>query len=441
MTTANNLLVLVGYGGRGDGLQPVAQAVERQLGMPVMTAYLEASPSVGEAIQDGIAEHDPRRVVVLPLFAGASAAKQRNVSMIVEAANERGFEAVAHYGQALGLHSGVVNAYRGLLQTVLPDDASTALLIVGRASREAESRADGERLARLLGVNSPFCAVEAGFVGPSGPDIAAGLQRCVDAGAGRVLVVPYPLYDEALDVMIMTRVQSARLQHPRLGIRIVPSGEPQAGLLVAIEQRTYEALAALTAGLSGDGAYIPRPHSHGPDGSHTHSVGVNGLLPPRYQGEVAVSAAPMGAADLVYDASGQVAWDLIWGDFCDLALAGGPPHRGTLLEPVTADAARADPEGYARVIGELERGIRLITGLPTVRSAAPGWVGMDCGDEAMALWLLRAIVVENVSVRREGTVLYFPAGPSFGLAQEIKNVITVVAKTHHYWTEHRHGLG
>jgi sirohydrochlorin cobaltochelatase len=54
----------------------------------------------------------------------------------------------------------------------------------------------------------------------------------------------------------------------------------------------------------------------------------------------------------------------------------------------------------------------------------------------MALWLLRAIVVENVSVRREGTVLFLPAGPAFRLNQEIKNVITVAAKTYHYWAEH-----
>jgi sirohydrochlorin cobaltochelatase len=33
-------------------------------------------------------------------------------------------------------------------------------------------------------------------------------------------------------------------------------------------------------------------------------------------------------------------------------------------------------------------------------------------------------------------VLFLPAAPSFTLDKEIKNVVTVVAKTHHYWTEH-----
>jgi sirohydrochlorin cobaltochelatase len=74
--------------------------------------------------------------------------------------------------------------------------------------------------------------------------------------------------------------------------------------------------------------------------------------------------------------------------------------------------------------------------LPVVQSITPGWIGMECQSEAMALWLLRAIVVENISVRREDKTLYFPAGPDFRLEKEIKNVITVIAKTNHYWLEH-----
>jgi sirohydrochlorin cobaltochelatase len=54
----------------------------------------------------------------------------------------------------------------------------------------------------------------------------------------------------------------------------------------------------------------------------------------------------------------------------------------------------------------------------------------------MALWMLRAIVVENIFARREGQTLYLPAGPAFRLEGEIKNVITVLAKTYHYWTQH-----
>jgi len=165
------------------------------------------------------------------------------------------------------------------------------------------------------------------------------------------------------------------------------------------------------------------------------------FLPPRYQDpNRVVSAAPMGAADLQYHEDGSVAWDEIWTGYCELALAGGPPHRGTLLEPVDPATIIADPEGYARVLGELERGLTLVTGLPTRRRTTPGWIGLVCESDEMALWLLRAIIVENVTVRREDNVLWFPAGPHFAMAKEIKNVVTVVAKTHHYWQEHVQAL-
>jgi len=178
-----------------------------------------------------------------------------------------------------------------------------------------------------------------------------------------------------------------------------------------------------------------RRHSHA-SGAPPHTT--PDMLPPRYRNGKAVSAAPMGSAPIRYDDDGQVAWDRMWTDFCDLALAGGPPHRDVALEPVDPREAALDPDAYARVAAEIERGLRLVTGLSTVRGAQPGWVGLVCDDDAMALWLLRAIEVENVSVRRDGAVLWLPAGPAFRLDKEIKNVVTAVAKTHHYWLEHRY---
>ncbi|MDQ3548645.1 MAG: cation diffusion facilitator family transporter [Chloroflexota bacterium] len=170
--------------------------------------------------------------------------------------------------------------------------------------------------------------------------------------------------------------------------------------------------------------------------SDQRGASVMRILPPRYQAGGQVSAAPMGAAALQYDKNGDVAWNEMWGGYCELALAGGAPHRGTLLEPVHAAAIAADPTQYEWVLQELERGIALVTGLPVLRSDTPGWLGMECDNEEMALWLLRAIVVENVTVRREESALWFPAGPHFRLEREIKSVITVIAKTNHYWQEH-----
>jgi hypothetical protein len=61
---------------------------------------------------------------------------------------------------------------------------------------------------------------------------------------------------------------------------------------------------------------------------------------------------------------------------------------------------------------------------------------VTCLGDAMAGWLVRAIVMENVSARHAGAVLELPAAPHFRLDREIKNVITVAAKTCHYWMGH-----
>jgi hypothetical protein len=160
-------------------------------------------------------------------------------------------------------------------------------------------------------------------------------------------------------------------------------------------------------------------------------------LPSEYSGQLdAVSPRSMGSASLRYDTDGLVPWDKIWTSFCDLAMAGGPPHRGKLLEPVSLEAIAAEPEQYAAVVRELQRGIQLASGLNTADSPYLGWVAVLCDDERMAAWMMRAILVENVSVRREGNTLYLPAGPAFRVEKEIKNVITSIAKTVHYWQAH-----
>jgi sirohydrochlorin cobaltochelatase len=160
------------------------------------------------------------------------------------------------------------------------------------------------------------------------------------------------------------------------------------------------------------------------------------LLPETYQEWETLEPKPMKSASMKYGADGKVAWDQIWGSFCDLAMAGGPPHKGRLLERGSKEAIDADPTRYEEVVDEICRGITLASELPAQASERPGWVSVDCYSETMASWLLRAIVMENVAARSHGRELRLPAAPHFRLEKEIKNVITVIAKTTHYWMGH-----
>jgi hypothetical protein len=123
----------------------------------------------------------------------------------------------------------------------------------------------------------------------------------------------------------------------------------------------------------------------------------------------------------------------MWDTFCVLARDGGPPHRGTLLEVVTP----VDPASPAlrAAADEIIRGIEAVSGL-TADVAEPGWIGIACASPEMARWLSESIVLENVHARANDRLLLLPVAEDFTIEHEIKNVITAVAKTTHYWKEH-----
>jgi hypothetical protein len=146
--------------------------------------------------------------------------------------------------------------------------------------------------------------------------------------------------------------------------------------------------------------------------------------------------AAMSSAPFVWRRDGRPDWGAMWTTFCDLALYGGPPQRGAesaLRAPDRAGGVISAPP--STILAELQRGILETTGLPA-EAGDPGWIAIVCESRRMAAWLCAAIIVENVDARVEGDRLLVPAGADFVLEDEVRSVITVVAKTHHYCREH-----
>jgi hypothetical protein len=142
-------------------------------------------------------------------------------------------------------------------------------------------------------------------------------------------------------------------------------------------------------------------------------------------------AAPMAAAPFLWKEDGRPDWGSMWTSFCELALYGGPPHRGP-------ESALRAPNGTTRsddeMLAEMRRGIWETTGL--YAEPASGWLAVTCDSPTMAAWLCAAIILENVEARVEEDRLLLPAGPGYTLKDEVKSIITVIAKTHHYWQAH-----
>lgn len=144
-------------------------------------------------------------------------------------------------------------------------------------------------------------------------------------------------------------------------------------------------------------------------------------------------SAPMAAAPLKYQSDGSVDWGDMWDSFCVLAREGGPPHRGMML--YADEDSDSTSDGYRFALAEIIRGIAAVSGLVAAPSR-PGWIAVQCASGGMANWLAESIGQENVEARADGPRLLVPVGAHYTLKGEIKNVITAVAKTTHYWGEH-----
>jgi hypothetical protein len=144
-------------------------------------------------------------------------------------------------------------------------------------------------------------------------------------------------------------------------------------------------------------------------------------------------AQSMSSAPFLWRDDGRPDWSGMWTTFCELALYGGPPQRGphSALRAPAGQAAGSDGE----MLTEMRRGIWETTGL-YAESAQPGWLAVTCESPTMAAWMCAAIILENVAARVDDDRLLLPAGPRFTLKDEVKSIITVVAKTHHYWSAH-----
>jgi sirohydrochlorin cobaltochelatase len=141
----------------------------------------------------------------------------------------------------------------------------------------------------------------------------------------------------------------------------------------------------------------------------------------------------MSAAPFVWRPDGRPDWGAMWESFCDLALYGGPPHRGP-DQPLRATGA-TDVTVPSDVLDEIRRGIWETTGL-FAELSEPGWLAVTCTSAEMASWLAAAIVLENVEARADEDRLLLPVGPAYRLENEVKSLVTVVAKTCHYWAAH-----
>lgn len=96
-----------------------------------------------------------------------------------------------------------------------------ALLLIAHGSRVSSSNEEVRRLAAKLAARDRFDLVECAFLELAEPSIPQGVQRCIDAGAREVLVLPYFLAaGRHVTEDIPAQLLEKREEHPGVEIRV-----------------------------------------------------------------------------------------------------------------------------------------------------------------------------------------------------------------------------
>jgi sirohydrochlorin cobaltochelatase len=112
-----------------------------------------------------------------------------------------------------------------------------------------------------------------------------------------------------------------------------------------------------------------------------------------------------------------------------------------LVGPPLPHEIAAAGERYEAAATSLQEIIRQATGLATSLGEAPGWVGVSCESEEAAVWMLRAVAVEDVLVRREEATLYVPVDVNPDGEGGIARTAAAVVNAHRLWGRHVNKTG
>ena len=413
----------------------LADRLAQELGQSVVACALDDSERVLLHAITGLLQQGIVRIVIVPLLI-SPAEFQGNVLS----------DAVVFAGQRwpyIHFHISPLLSWSEWLQAIGKHDDESTVILVGEGSSNAEINSDLSKLGRLLFEVSASPRVDVAFVQETAPTLGEMLVRHQRLGTQQITIVPAMLFQGTAYQHLTSQIETTQFQG---ALRLKPVLSQTDALLEVLQNR-YEATLEdrsllpvsweklqweLIAEMEAEHKQRPGQDAADEAAFQQMLTKIDQILPLRSNPD----DQPSVRTELVVDANGAVRWDQL-NPLGDLALSGGKSYRGDLLEAVDPAECLAEPERYAEVVAEIGTGIHTITGLSIVESNVPGWVGIQCDGEEMAIWLVRAIIVENIMVRREADVLYVPAGPQFTLKEEILSIVTVVSKTWRHWIMHQ----
>lgn len=239
-------VLVVGHGTRSEQgcrefLDVVAMLARRLSPLPVEAGFLEiAEPSLEKAI-DLLAKKDLENIVVAPLLLFAAGhAKQdipNRVHRTIESLRMISPVQMAPLGRAAPIVELSHRRYQRAVdvRSYVPP-SQTALLLVGRGSRDEEASAEMRAFSKERAALTDFARVETCFLAMAEPSLEESIEQLGASGFARIVVQPHLLFHGELMQRLALTTEEASIHSPSTEWVIADYLGPHILIVDAVEQ-------------------------------------------------------------------------------------------------------------------------------------------------------------------------------------------------------------
>ncbi len=201
-------VLFVGHGSRVEaGNEEVRQFIQQMKALinpeiHVEACFLEfANPDIEDGIHLCI-DQGADEIHVVPIILLHAGHSKMHIPAEIEHVSEQFPDIRFTYGQTIGIHDEIFEILKTRLQEVGFDPQAnhedTAILLIARGSSDVDAKADFYNISRILDqkLNGPI--VESAFMGVTTPTVEQGIERCIELGAKKVIMLPYFLFTGVL---------------------------------------------------------------------------------------------------------------------------------------------------------------------------------------------------------------------------------------------------
>lgn len=248
-------IMVCGHGSRDKGAERefgrVAAGLKKRFpDMPVEYGFLEFSaPNIHMGLNSLIDQGVEEIYAVPGMLFAATHAKNDIPSVLTTYEEKQGNVKVA-YGNELGLHEGMIEAFQARIYESLGLDPNNPpdqlydimLVVVGRGTSDTMANAEVAKLTRIVNENMGFGWADTVYSGVTYPSVGEGLERLVKLGFKKIVVAPYFLFTGRLIKRIYGYVDHVAAQLPDIEFIKTPYLNDHEKVIDAFEVRVRETM-------------------------------------------------------------------------------------------------------------------------------------------------------------------------------------------------------